>query len=408
MHLTARPQQRIVELRIAVIIGLGPAGAIAALRARARGMGVLALDHRLEENPTELPEWPATYGLVDAEVPGWAEEFVRPAHEIRVVTTARRTPDFGYRMLDSSALRQAVVDAGVTLIRGTERHVPEVLGQVRRDNPGAEVLLIDCRGARPDGRELWQVAYGMVLRGRSAQVQPTFMDWRPVEARVAPASFLYIQPVDGGMLWEETVLATDQRPEDLRELLADRLRQRLRSAGVAGDVETVDTEFVAIPMGLREGSWARRRRILVDANPPRAVEYVPFGSRGGLVHPASGYSVGAAMQAVDEVLAGTTRRRALGVDMAFYLRLVGARLIARASPETLQDFFDAFFRMSRECQLAYLTGHHPLAVAATMWQLRAYTGFWHPFLRPLVTHPRAVLGLRRRSRGSATARDPLR
>ncbi|HIW96174.1 MAG TPA: hypothetical protein H9867_06805, partial [Candidatus Corynebacterium gallistercoris] len=228
-----------------------------------------------------------------------------------------------------------------------------------------------------------------------------FMDWRCSLGAAddgAPPSFCYIQPLgDGRWLWEETILSTHapadpDRHAEFYRVLERRLHHRRNQDPTAYGCDQVQgSETVAIPMGTRKGTLPHH-----------------FGAAGGAINPATGYSLGASLSDADMLLdelgrpsgvRGCVRRanRAL----AYLLRQLGGELIAQASHETCLSFFDAFFALPARHQLAYLTGHNGVAVAATMWALRKNTGFAHPFLMPLWKKPLTVAAaVRRRMRNS--------
>lgn len=377
------------------IKGLGPAGALLALRARSRGWRVTASDPRVTSEGA-LPEWPATYGMLEPEVPAWARPFVGPSQQLRVITESERTAAYRYCMLDTQALRAAVQAAGVHITSETSV-------------PAGATVIADCTGAPVDSTQFWQVAVGVVLPfsffGDATLPSPVFMDWSASGGELP--SFMYVQHVDKGVLFEETVLATRREPGAILPELERRVEAFL-DAQCPGwrPAALPERETVAFPMGTRKGSFltctaSKIEGVLGGTGPlPR----IYFGAAGGMINPATGYSVGGAMLHADQCLdaledswmharegrLASLRKRA-NAELARFLRRLGAELIHRADGATLRNFFDAFFALSRERQLVYLTGHDGLAVARTMWAMRARTGFTHPFLMPLWKTPRQVL-----------------
>lgn len=348
------------------ILGLGPAGVIAGLRAVARGWEVHGYD------PQGLRVWEATYGMLDSGLPGWFSEFLGPPQTLDVKTPRPRRLPFRYRMLRNDQL--------VASARGMQIHACSAAPSDFPDD-----YVIDCRGAQAAGA-LWQVAVGYVLSDAPA---PLFMDWTSPTVAACPPSFLYVQPVAEGWLYEETILATaaDCRQPEVREELVELLQGRLRQRMAVGDGAGCDgepAELVFIPMGTRYAQ-------------PRNPKHRNFGARAGMVNPATGYSVGAAASAVDELLDGLGEP-AQQARVAHFLRNVGGQLIAQASQATLRDFFDCFFRLPAEHQVAYLVGNDGWAVAKTMWRLRQETTLRHEFLKPLFRTPwRIVVPAWRRS-----------
>lgn len=98
------------------IIGLGPAGAILALRAAERGWQVHGYDPGSRPGAAGAdawPAWPATYGAFAPEIPDWADELFSPAEAIRVTSTPGSTKQLGfsYRMMAKGALRAGAAEA---------------------------------------------------------------------------------------------------------------------------------------------------------------------------------------------------------------------------------------------------------------------------------------------------------
>lgn len=397
------------------VIGLGPAGAILALRAAERGWQVHGYDPGSRPQAAGAdawPAWPATYGAFAPEVPDWAGSFFSPAESIRVTPTPGVTTPlgFGYRMMDKDGLRTAAAKAVERT--GGSLHAEAIAEDQFAGLPG---LTVDCRGAATRGA-LWQIAVGYVLRPHPASdvalseplTTPTLMDWTAspaAESLGAKPSFLYVQRLPDGWLAEETILASTSHPTDADfALLRARLEARLatlQGEGWRDDLQIVEEELVAIPMGTTAaGSKA-----------------LAFGARDGFIHPATGYSVGTALQEVDGFLdrVGATQARSkrtglghsgvkrtgLGrsganlmglarranVTLARALRRIGSLLVAEADTADVQSFFAAFFSLSTADQLAYLSGRSGLRTARTMWRLRKNTGWVHPVLLPLYRRP---------------------
>src|SRR5699024_8508413 len=336
------------------------------------------------------------------EVPDWAGGFFSPAESIRVTPTPGLTKQlgFGYRMMSKDGLRAAVAEA---VRRSGGRINDEAIAEDQFANlPG---LTVDCRGASTGGA-LWQIAVGYVFRPHPASgtelavplTTPTLMAWTASPAADplgAKPSFLYVQRLPEGWLAEETILASTSRPTDADfSLLRSRLEGRLASLqgeGWRDDLQIVEEELVAIPMGTTAAGSTS----------------LAFGARDGFIHPATGYSVGTALPEVDGFLArvaatharskrarlktsganltGLTRRA--NVTLARALRRIGSLLVAEANTADVQSFFAAFFSLPTADQLAYLSGRSGLRTARTMWRLRKNTGWTHPVLLPLYRRP---------------------
>ncbi|MEL4211504.1 lycopene cyclase family protein [Corynebacterium bovis] len=452
------------------VLGAGPAGAAVARRARERGWTVHLHDPRLPrqvdaspQSPVSaespggtLPRWPATYGVLVDECPAWLDgdpvwPDERPAHldgrpvqsderptrlydrpsrlDERPTRPGRgqeaapptatapahprvRTPDGSIRLPH----RYAMVDAASLLARlapgpGTVLHRDAPTGTAATPAALGVDAVIDCTGAPDVTGGVRQVAVGVHVSAAEARVLghdgPVFMDWTPAPGVTGGdvPSFLYVQPLDGGrtVLFEETVLATRASARELVPVLRRRLRARLDLASTGPEPAARRWEVVDIPMGTRRRPWYR----------PRDGVWA-LGAAGGMVHPATGYSLAAGFAAVDTVLDAVPRGRLprrlrLSAALAWWLRRLGGELLTRADGDVTADFFAAFFRLPARRQWAYLTGHDGVAVAGAMWALRRATGLGHPFLRPVWRRPWSVVGaLLRDGVGPGGPRRPRR
>jgi lycopene beta-cyclase len=371
------------------IVGLGPAGTVLAHRAAVRGWIVDAYDPAAV--PPLPPRWPGTYGVPLDALPRWARTvipFAGVSRVLRAHTPEARVLGYGpYAMIDRDRVRS--------------RLAPGVRIHARRiGTPDAAALgmdaVVDCRGVVDRPGAIRQVAYGIIVPPDAAGTVggsdgAEFMDWRPSPATPpgATPSFLYIQPVDGGTLIEETVLATRQRTRDLLPELRTRLLAR---PGVAAlDAVRTGEERVHFPMDQRRRPWYL-------GTDDRGVAC--FGAAGGLTHPATGYSVAAAVGGADRMLdlletGRLPRRVRWSAALARWLRVFGAELIVRADGPTLQRFFDAFFALPVPLQRGYLEGQYAGRVAAAMVALGRHPRRVLPFLRPLPEALRATLKVRR-------------
>ncbi|MEV0292269.1 lycopene cyclase family protein [Nocardia sp. NPDC050710] len=326
-----------------VICGLGPAGRALAHRCLACGLSVTVID------PAPDRRWSATYAAWADELPEWLDSGVRAATVQRPVawTTRRHEVDRPYVVLDTARLWDSLDITGARVIseRAIELGRHTVTSSSGTVATGARV--IDARGIARSPALAEQTAYGVIVDAeRGAGIEPMFMDWRPDNGADpgAPRSFLYAVPLGGGqMLLEETCLAG--RPAlDGIELRA-RLEHRLRSRGIELDgAETV--ERVRFPV---QGGRPGRRR---------------FGAAGGFIHPATGYSVAAALTAADAVAAGDSVWPP-AARMVYALRSAGLRVLLTLPPTDIPVFFDAFFTLPTPLQRAYLSGRDDLRGTAT-------------------------------------------
>ena len=361
-------------------------------------------------DPAAQGPFPATYGmwsdeadalgLGDAVAARWSNTWARGD---RLHVLGR-----GYVRLDNARLTERLARASVR----------RVAGAVRTDGGavvvhGASVrapVVVDCTGmGAVIGRvtpSAFQWAWGarVVWPGHPWPAdQMGLMDLSDGPLGGAPPSFLYVMP-DGpdAVFVEETVLAT--RGTISFDALRLRLDARLRSLGWSG-VLPRDGERVRIPM---DG----------PAPAPRGSVFA-FGSCAGLVHPATGYHLAAALRAAPRVanaLAGQHHRgpaaaataawRAIGglswrITRSLHLRGLGVLLSLSAAEQRV--FFDAFFRLPRSQWEAYLRADAPpTAVAAAMARLFSSGG---GDVRRLVLRG-AVRGLLGGDELPATSSDP--
>ncbi|MEU0500706.1 lycopene cyclase family protein [Nocardia sp. NPDC005998] len=353
-----------------IVCGLGPAGRALAHRCLAHGMSVTAVD------PLPDRRWSATYAGWYDELPRWLDPQVVAAAVDRPAAWGTRIHrlDRTYVVFDSERLRDSLDLDGARLSadRVVEiRHNTVTLasGTIYTAN-----RVIDARGIARSPALAEQTAYGVVVQ-RDTEVEPLFMDWRRDNGAEsgAPPSFLYAVPLGARtMLLEETCLAG--RPALGTAVLRDRLHHRLRERGIEL-TGTEPIERVRFPV---QGGRPGRRW---------------FGAAGGFTHPATGYSVTAALAAADAVALGATAWPAQA-RAVHALRAAGLRALLALPPADIPVFFDAFFTMPSELQRAYLSGRTDLGgTVAAMRTL--FAALPTPLRRRVAT---ATLGIPIRSR----------
>lgn len=343
-----------------VVLGLGPAGRALAAACAAQGLAVTAVD------PHPWVPWHATFGAWTDELPA-DTPCAATTDRVAAWTPARQKISRGYSVLDTPALQNSLDLTGVRVLTGRA----DAAGVVDGVEPDGRIV-VDARGASASGRTQ-QTAYGVVVdRSRADSVlgddEALFMDWRtdygsgPGE----PPSFLYAVPLGSErVLLEETCLA--RRPGLGHGELARRLTSRLAARGLHldGD-EPVERVRFALDTPLPAAEWIGRTPSVVR-----------FGAAAPLVHPASGYSVAAALHLAPHIAAaiasdGTASelqqliwpRPARAVHA---LRLRGLRAVCALSPTEVPEFFAAFFALPTTLQRAYLDGRDDLAgTVATM------------------------------------------
>ncbi|MEV0335382.1 lycopene cyclase family protein [Nocardia sp. NPDC050717] len=351
-----------------IICGLGPAGRAVAHRALAEGLAVTVIDPHPER------VWTPTYAAWADELPGWldpaAVAVTVPAPTAWALEEHRL--DRAYQILDTAALQRALSVDGARVIadRAVEVDarrgvVTTVSGQVARGR------VVDARGLGRSPRRAEQTAYGILVRRDALDSEPPtlFMDWRGDNGAEpgAPPSFLYTVPRGPEfLLFEETCLAG--RPALGLDELRRRLDHRLRGRGIPV-TGTEPVERVRFPV---EGGRPGRGR---------------FGAAGGLIHPATGYSVAASLRAADTVAAGATPWTA-GARAVAGLRRAGLRALLALPPHETAVFFETFFGLPTPLQRAYLSGDADLT--GTLAAMRALFAALPPRLRRTVAT--AVVG----------------
>lgn len=341
------------------VLGAGPAGRALAHRLSRRGLAVAVLD------PAADRVWSPTYAAWADELPGWlATEAIATRFRPSVWARTRRLVDREYVVLDTAGLQRSLSLDGVTVLAQRATAVDGRRITLADATSVTADLVLDARGVRPAADLAQQTAFGLVLPRRDAEpalAGPWLMDWRPAADDAAPGapSFLYAVPLnEQDLLVEETCLAG--RPALTLGELERRLRTRLARHGLttSGD-ERVE-----------------RVRFAVEAPP---VPGLGFGARGGLMHPASGYSVAVSLREADRVveavLAGTDPGRALWPRPARAvqrLRRAGLRTLLSLDAAGTRDFFEAFFALPVTLQRGYLTKRrHPELTLAAMTAMAA-------------------------------------
>ena len=317
-----------------LVVGGGPAALAIAAELAEQGLAVAVLAASDCRDP-----WPNTYGIWGDEVdalglghllehrwshtcsyfgPGSSD----PADPANSPT--RHGRDYG--LFDKILLQQFWLErceaAGVQWLRGQAaelshgsgrsqvRYAPAPDGEARgADSAVIEArLVVDASGhkavfvQRPErGPVAGQAAYGVVGRFTAPPVEPgqfVLMDYRAdhltAAERQEPPTFLYAMDLGGGRFFvEETSLAL--APPVPYAVLQQRLERRLAHRGVA--IEQVEhEEFCLFPMNLP----------LPDLQQP----VLGFDGAAAMVHPASGYMVGALLRrapAVAAAVAGLLR-----------------------------------------------------------------------------------------------------
>ncbi|AEF40358.1 lycopene cyclase family protein [Hoyosella subflava] len=349
-----------------VVAGLGPAGRSLAHRCIERGLRVIAVD----THPNRT--WTPTYGAWADELPPWLSPgaIAAIAHQPHAFGTQEWRIDRDYVVFDTAALQQSLTLTGSTVIQEIVTHVRPGVVQLADGTHLYGRIIVDARGLRA-ARHPQQTAFGVtvpaseaepVLAGRSAW----FMDWRASPASSGPPSFLYAIPLGKGrVLLEETCLA-GQPPIPFAELEA-RLDARLLAHGV------------------RRGGHEPVERVRFAVHAPRHTQrgVTSIGARGGILHPASGYSVAASLSLADPLADAIAFRS----DLSAVLWPIRARVVSelrgrglasflRLPADDVPEFFDQFFALPVQLQRAYLSGRTDVS-GLVMAMTRIFRGLAH-------------------------------
>ncbi|WP_254963682.1 MULTISPECIES: lycopene beta cyclase [unclassified Cyanobium] len=365
--------------RDVLVLGGGPAALCIAAALAAEGLKVALLAPQDPRSP-----WPNTYGIWGDEVDAlglghllehrWSDTVSYfGAGDPDPAAAANRPTAHGrdYGLFNRQALQQHWLEAcgrgGVELLQGlatgceASGALSVVVGadgdqwQARLvvDATGHQPLLV----RRPDrGPVAGQSAYGIVGRFSAPPVQPdqfVLMDYRcdhlSEAERAEPPTFLYAMDLGEGRFFvEETSLAL--APPVPFERLQQRLHRRLAQRGVQV-LEVEHEEFCLFPMNLP----------LPDLQQP----VLGFGGAASMVHPASGYMVGALLRRAPAVAAAVAAAMAAPAAPSALLAQAGWRALWPTelrrkhalyqfglgklmgfSEAQLRQFFASFFRLS--------------------------------------------------------------
>jgi lycopene beta-cyclase len=272
--------------------------------------------------------------------------------------------DRSYVTLDTGALQHSLLIGDVTTVAQKAMRIVATSVLLADGSTVSADTVVDASGLIAPSSPA-QSAYGVVMDSAVAATylgddSAVLMDWRGAGRSDAP-SFLYTIPLGAGqVLLEETCLAG--APPIAFDELRIRLVRRLSEAGVSpSDIADSRTERV----------WfALRSR----TDKPWRDDTLHYGAAGGLMHPATGYSVATSLRESDVVVNAIMRqqdpRRALWPAQArvvHRLRTRGLNSLLGLDPVEVVEFFDRFFDMSIERQRTYLSSRSdPAGVASAM------------------------------------------
>lgn len=388
----------------ALVIGAGPAGLAISAALCDEGLNVAGLA------PVPPPvEWPNTYGI-------WCDELAplnlmhllshRWQNSVAYTFHQEIALQREYGLFDNTKLQNYFVERcdraqmqwyrgmAAAVEHGADRSIvttPEgktISARVVVDASGHRAALLN----RPNSdRIAYQAAYGIIGRFSSPPIAPqqfVLMDYRSdhlsPDERQAPPTFLYAMDLGNDVFFvEETSLAN--RPAVKFETLQQRLEKRLAFRGVQVK-EVQHVEYCLFPMNLPLPSF------------DQAV--TGFGGAASMVHPASGYMVGALLRrapgvaraighAVENLNAPPVRMAAPAWQTLWSsdelrkraLYLFGLENLMRFDERTLQAFFTAFFQLPKSQWSAFLANTLSTPeLLQTMMNLFGYTTYdvrWH-------------------------------
>ena len=364
------------------MIGSGPAALAIAAALAERQVAVLAIAPGDPAAP-----WPNTYGIWGPEVDALGLGHLLAHRWSNCVSWFAAEPcrlGHDYGLFDKTALQlhwlAACAAAGVRWRRGLAAAIDhDAAGSTVTTAAGDSLrarLVIDASGHEPvflerpdDGPVAGQAAYGIVGRFSTAPVEPgqfVLMDYRSdhlseQERRQEPPTFLYAMDLGEGRFFvEETSLAL--APPLPYDNLRQRLERRLAHRGVSvTDVE--HEEFCLFPMN--------------PCLPEADQRLIGFGGSASMVHPASGYLVGALLRRAPELAAtiatelaqqGPTEANGAALAAAAWQALWPAALrrkqalyrfglekLMRFDEIQLRHFFANFFAMPEPLWYGFLT-----------------------------------------------------
>ncbi len=370
-------------------MGAGPAALCIVAELVEHGLKVTALASHTPDKP-----WPNTYGIWAEELESlgmasllghrWSNTVSYFGNGIEEEGNKPISHDFDYGLFDQDALQKSLLDR----CRGIDWRV-ETASEIRVLGAETEVfcssgnsyrarVVIDASGhrsqfiKRPDhGPVAEQAAYGVVGRFSSPPVdagQFVLMDFRPNHLtefeRCQPPTFLYAMDFGEGIFFvEETSLACS--PPFPSSKLRERLQSRLAARGVEIR-EIIHEEHCLFPMNL--------------PLPDRSQPLLAFGGAASMVHPASGYMVGALLRRAPTLakrLAAAMKQKPVldsaalsrtGWDVLWSSELVqrhrlyqfGLRRLMSFDEERLRSFFETFFHLPRKDWSGFLANTLPL------------------------------------------------
>lgn len=338
------------------VVGLGPAGRALAHRAMRAGLYVTAIDPR----PERL--WSPTYACWVDELPRWLPSSVIAARieAMTAWTDTEHRIERPYCVLSNPGLRDALPLDDATVIAGRATRVDAHEVELADGRIVRAAIVVDARGLQPVKQRRAVSAHGIFVSAETAapilpEGEGLLLDWRrdngagPHE----PPSFLYAVPVgDGTVVLEETSLGL--RGGMPQHELRKRLRNRLATHGVQVTGEE-PSEAPHYPL---------------DQPPPKkgSGAVIPFGARGGMMHPTTSYSVADSLALVDTAVHAICDERDPIAELwpwqarlVYWMRMRGLWGLGRLTTDQSIAMFESFLQASPRGQRALLSAHDDYA-----------------------------------------------
>jgi lycopene beta-cyclase len=355
----------------ALVIGAGPAGTMIAAALSDQGLLVQGL------TATPLRSvWPNTYGIWRDELEALGlTDLLSHAWDdcVSYFSQGQVAHDRAYGLLDKRKLQNYLLDrcekGQVEWVEGAAQSIKHLADHSCVVTASGQELVarivVDASGHNPVFVErsypypiAYQSAYGIVGRFSAPPVpdkQFVLMDFRSehlsAQAKAqCPPTFVYSMPLGDGVYFvEETSVAS--APAVGFDVLEQRLRSRLQSQGISV-LEEHEVERCLFPMNLPMPRFDQ--------------PVVGFGAAASMVHPASGYSIGAQLRRAPDLARAIAQ--ALKAEnpspqtvaqagwqglwpqdrlRKYYLYRFGLEKMMRFDEARLTHFFDTFFELPK-------------------------------------------------------------
>jgi lycopene beta-cyclase len=373
-------------------------------------MRVVAVDPRPER------VWGPTFSCWVDELPEWVPEGViaQRIEAPTVWTKSAHRIDRPYCVLSKPGLREALALDDATVVAGRATSVGAHSVELQDGTIITAAAVFDTRGLPSPGSRRTASAHGIFVDAERAAPmiadgEGLLLDWRDENGAGPdePSSFLYSVPLgDGTVIFEETSLGLrggmpqrELRRRTLNRLAAHGIRLRGDEPAEAahypldqpppplwGRAHAHDTAAPNSPRTVPPGAGETALSGPDETPVPDSGEAVPFGSRGGMMHPCTGYSVADSLTlvdtAIDALRAGRDPVRALWpwqARLVYWMRMRGLYGLGRLTTAQSISMFEAFFTATPRQQRALLSAHDdfaPLAAVLFMTVARTWPFHW--------------------------------